>query len=509
MTLLRRIGPGPLLFVVFWLTLLATGSRFLRDPGMFWHTVVGGKISNGDFVDRDPFTFTRSGEPWVPYQWLGEVAMAGVHRIGGLDSLLVAATAIVAGLFAWLAAKLIRTGLHPIFAVGVTLLAVAAASTHFHVRPHLFTMLGMAVTMQAILAFEHGRAGLRKLAWLVPFYLIWTNVHGGMLGGLTTLGLAFAGWLVWRALGWASPVRTARTVIGLSAIGIACSLTAFLTPYGDGIFNTWMYIYSGMPRLPEIIVEHSRLDFADPHSWPMLAFGLLYLMVLAGTLPGKPRVAWLIPLFWLVQACLRVRHGSLFAIVGMVALIDLWPHTRYAAWLAQKRPDVFDPKPPVAGTLRGIVITACACVVLALAAQSLKLPVPLIGTGCARLDAERWPTEALDELKAHEPKSPGAGNKIFCEYIYGGYLEYHCPGYRVFVDDRCEVFGDEWLVDFVNAESTGTAEAMARWQAEYGRFDFALTANSSGYGDYFEARPAEWEMVTKTDRVRFFVRKIP
>jgi len=507
MIFFRRIGPGPALFVVLWLTLLAAGSRFLRDPGMFWHTVVGDKILRGEFVDRDPFTFTRFGEPWVPYQWLGEVAMAALHRIGGLDSLLVAATAIVAGLFAWLAAKLIRTGLHPIFALGVTLLALAAASTHFHVRPHLFTMLGMAVTMRAILAFDSGGSGLRKLAWLVPFYLVWTNVHGGMLGGLTTLGLALAGWLAFRALGWNSPLRTPRTVIGLSAVGIACALTAFATPYGDGVFRTWMYIYSGMPRLPEIIAEHARLDFADPHAWPMLAFGALYLAALAGVPRGELRVAWLIPLFWLVQACLRVRHGSLFAIVGTVALIDLWPHTRYALWLARKRPDVYAPKLPVAGTTRGIVVTACACVALALAVQAVRLPVPLVGTGCAQLDPDLWPTDALVELKKHEPKSPGDGKKIFCEYIYGGYIEYHCPGYRVFVDDRCEVFGDDWLVDYVNAERDGTADAMRRWQAEYGRFDSALTANPSGYGDYFEQRPDEWEMVTKTERVRFFVRK--
>ena len=53
-------------------------------------------------VDRDPFTFTRAGDPWVPYQWLGEVAMSAVHRVGGLDSLLVCATAILAALFSWL-----------------------------------------------------------------------------------------------------------------------------------------------------------------------------------------------------------------------------------------------------------------------------------------------------------------------------------------------------------------------------------------------------------------------
>jgi len=504
---MKILWPGPVLFVLFWLALLSVGSRFLRDPGMFWHTVCGDKILNEGFFDRDPFTFTRDGVRWIPHQWLGEVAMAGAHRIGGFDSLLVGAAAIVAGLFAWFASELIRTGLHPIFAVGVTLLALAAASTHFHVRPHLFTMVGMAVTMRAISAFENGRANPRALVWLVPFYWIWANTHGGMLGGLATLGFAFAGWLVWLAVGWPSPIRNARTVIGLSAVGIACALAAFVTPYGAGIFETWIFINNGMPRLPEIILEHARLDVADPRAWPLLALAALYVVLLAGTFPNRPRVGWLLPLFWLIQACLRVRHGSLFAIVGMVAIIDLWPHTRYAIWLAKRRPDVYEPKGPTPGTARGILLTACVGLAIAFALQTARVPAPLVGTGCAKLDPALWPTEALDELKSHEPKSPGAGKKIFCEYIYGGFLECHCPGYRVFVDDRCELFGDGWLVDFVNAENTGTAEAMARWQAEYGRFDFALTANPSGYGDYFEQRPGEWEMVTKTERVRFFARR--
>ena len=505
---MKRVWPGPVLFLLFWLTLLAAGgSRFLRDPGMFWHTVCGDKILNEGFFDRDPFTFTRAGDRWIPHQWLGEVAMAGVHRVGGFDSLLAVATAVVAGLFAWFAAILIRTGLHPIFAIGLTLLAVAAASTHFHVRPHLFTMVGMAVTMQAVLNFESGRTSLRKLAWLVPFYWVWTNTHGGMLGGLTTLGLAFAGWLVWRAFGWPSPIRTARTATGLMAVDIACGLTAFLTPYGTGIFETWLYINNGMPRLPEIIVEHARLVVADSRAWPMLAFAAVYLVMLAGTFPNRPRIGWLLPLFWLVQACLRVRHGSLFAIVGMVALIDLWPHTRYALWLARKRPDVYDPKPPGTGTARGIILTACLCLGVALGLQAARLPVPFVGTGCAQLDPGLWPTDALDDLKKHEPKSPGAGKKIFCEYIYGGYILYHCPGYRVFVDDRCELFGDGWLVDFVNAENSGTIEAIQLWEAEYGRFDFALTATPSGFGDYFEQHPETWNKVTQTDRVRFFVRR--
>lgn len=504
----KRLWPGPALFLLFWLTLLAGGSsRFLRDPGQFWHTVCGEKILSEGFFDHDPFTFTRAGEPWIPHQWLGEVTMAAIHRIAGFDSLLVAAAALLAGIFADFAARLIRQGLHPIFAVGVALLAIAAASAHFHLRPHLFTMLGMAVTMRFVLNFERGTIGLRQLTWLVPFFLLWSNTHGGMLGGLTTLGLAFIGWLICHGLRLTSPIPAARTLIGLAAIGICCGLTAFVTPYGERIFETWLFINNSMPRLPEIIVEHARLDPADSRAWLLMAFAGLYLAMLAGTLPNRPKVAWLIPFFWMIQAGLRVRHGSLFAIVGMVALVDIWPHTRYAKWLALKRPDVYESKPNAESPTWSIAITALVCVLMAFGLQLANVPVPLVGRGCANLDPELWPLEALPELKNREPVSPGSPKKIFCEYIYGGFLEYHAPGYRVFVDDRCELFGDAWLVDFVNAENDGTADAMERWQREFGEFDFALTATPSAYGDYFEQRPETWVMVTKTDRVRFFVHR--
>ena len=83
---MKRLQPG-LIFVGFWALLVLGGrSNFFRDPGTFWHTVVGEKILTEGFVDRDPFTFTFRGDLWVPYQWLGEVVMALAHRLNGLDA---------------------------------------------------------------------------------------------------------------------------------------------------------------------------------------------------------------------------------------------------------------------------------------------------------------------------------------------------------------------------------------------------------------------------------------
>ena len=85
------------------------------------------------------------------------------------------AVAVVAALYAWITARYIRHGWHPLLALAVTLSAVAAASTHFHVRPHLFTMIGMAATMHAVIEFENRRIGLNRTC---PHWIKWLKRYG-------------------------------------------------------------------------------------------------------------------------------------------------------------------------------------------------------------------------------------------------------------------------------------------------------------------------------------------
>ena len=503
---LTRYGPGFILFLGFWALLLVGGrSSFLRDPGTFWHTRVGERILSDGFFDTDPYTFTCFGQRWIPHQWLGEVAMAAVHLVGGLDALLVVATGLLAALFAWLTVRLLRTGLHPVACVGLVALALAASSSHFHIRPHLATIVALAVTVALLADVEAGRTHLGRLGWLVPIFLLWTNTHGGMLGGLTTIGLVGAGWCVFRMVGLSSPVGGLRDVARLALIGLACGLTAVITPYGTDLPRTWLDIMHA-PRLPEIIREHARLDPADPSAWPVLAMGAVYLVVLAGVKPGNWRVSWLVPLFWLFQAYARVRHAPLFAVVTCVALADIWPATRWAGWLADRRPDFVTP-----GFARSkwgwpLTLLALGCVTVSLTLQASRIELPLVGRGWAQLDPDYWPVEIAPTLSEYEPQSPGA-DRLFNEYLDGGFVIYHAPGYRVFVDDRCELFGDEWLVKFVEAGSGDPTAAIRGWESEYGRFEFALTRTGSCFDGYFRTNRVEWELVRQTATATFYRRR--
>ena len=504
MKLPRGIGPGAIGFLTLWLVLLAGGrSNFLRDPGTFWHITTGERILSDGFLRTDPYTFTFGGTWWVPYQWLGEVAMALVHRVGGFDSLLLGAITLVAAVFAWLGVRLFNTGLNPIAVGAVVFFAVAASSAHFHVRPHLFTIAGMAITMAVLVDVESGRFPLRRLWWLVPFFAVWVNVHGGVLGGMATLALAAAGWLVAWQLGWLSPVKSPRDAALLMGLVLACCATALVNPYGTDLIRTW-HVIMGEPVLREIIQEHRALDPGEPSAWPVLGFAGLYAFLLAGVPLRQQRVTWFLPLVWFALALDRVRHAPLFAVLALAAMASLWPYTRWAAWLKLNRPDFQQGELPQSPVWTNLWLPATV-VLLAFGLQIARVEVPLFGANWARHDPRHWPVELLDAMKEHEPRS-GAGNHLFNDYIDGGFAIYHVPGYKVFVDDRCEVFGGEWLLDFVRAGSENTAAAIARWEGRYGRFDFALARTGTGFDAVFESSP-DWVCVQRTSTAAFYRRR--
>ncbi len=351
---------------------------------------------------------------------------------------------------------------------------------------------------------DQARPRLNRLLWLIPLSALWTNIHGGVLGGIGTVCIAFAGWVVWWKLGRPAPVKSWREVGLLALVAVGCALGTLASPYGLDMLKTWNVII-GAPELREIIAEHRPLDVTAPYAWPVLALAAVYLFVFSGTKRAEVRVSWLLPLVWLVLTFSRCRHASLFAVTAVVAITTMWRHTSWALWLAARRPDLYQPGSAESRPWWASVWLPVAVVLLALALQVARVPVPVIGSGWAMHDPNYWPVEVQETLKAHQPE-PGAPNRLFNSgYIDGGFVIYHAPAYRVFVDDRCEVFGGPWLKDFVAAQEK-PAPWMAKWEAEYGPFDYALTRTDTAFNDWFKSSPA-WQAVKVTPTATFYKRK--
>ena len=111
----------------------------------------------------------------------------------------------------------------------------------------------------------------------------------------------------------------------------------------------------------------------------------------------------------------------------------------------------------------GSAVLPLLVVVAALVIQVAGLCVPVVGRGWARFDPERWPIELLPQL-AEINRSAAEGTPIFNDLDLGGFLIYHAPRLRVFVDDRCALYGADFLeaYDHARRENPAQTRSVAR-----------------------------------------------
>jgi len=517
--------PATGLFLCLLLGLLAAGrERMLRDPGTFWHTVVGERIiTSGQLPREDAFSFTAAGQKWLAQQWLAELAMALVHRLAGLDGLLLISCAILSGVFAWLAARLRSGGLKWPTVLLLVLLGLGAASCHFMPRPHLASIVLIGACHAILCDVEVGRREPRSLLWLPVILVVWTNLHGGALGGLATIVICLIGWL------WTT--NFSRVLIG--AVASLCIVAILVNPYGSALPAVWIGLM-GSDVLPRLIVEHAPLQLASPEGVMILTLGAVYIGALIRVRRAGWRVTWLLPLVWLALALSRVRHGPLFAVTALVAIGELihdvsrigsgGPGSRLrrlldagdcAAGMLVMGPATVINGPDLAcksgaGGGRGAVaISKCALavpvafVVLALALQHAGLRVPVIGAGWARASETYWPSATLTALRDRLGDAP-SNPRVFNDLLFGGYLIFGAPRARVFIDDRCELHGDQALIRY--AELCRSPNLIGG-VCDYEDVWLALVSSGSSFDRYFAAAP-NWRPICRDPASVLYARRI-
>lgn len=496
-----------LFFAGFWLLILVLlRSQPLNDPGALWHVRVGQHVLAHGFPHTDPFTWSYAGEPWVPQQWGAEVLMALAHRLGGYDTLLMLMAALLAGTAAVIARRFIDAGLHWMPTALVVAFGIAVAGFHFYLRPHIATIVLMAVVMIWLVDFDRGRIGESRLALMLPLCVLWTNLHGGVLGGIFTFGIAMVGWQI------ARPARLRPEGLGLHPLlsGLivlaACLLVTLINPFGPEMHRTWWRIV-GSDVLKEYITEHQPLSLRRTDGQAVAAFGAFYLVMLAGTLPKRPRVTWLIPVVWLALSVTSIRHGPLFCMTALVALADLLPKTVWYR-LLKKYGDTFAVKPrePTPVGWRGWSVPA-ALVLVSLGLQAARTPVPVVGYGWAQFDHKMIPAELIDPLQEYAKTRP-EGFPIFNDANLGGFLIYFTPTLKVFMDDRCELYGDAGLRDYIDL-ANDRPERIEEWyersKSAGGPFDRALVESDSTMDKYLK-KSDKWAEVARCKKAALYKR---
>jgi len=482
----RFATPEGLIFILLMLLILGLfRSRAFNDPGSLWHVRVGEIILTEGFPWTDPFTYTHADRLWIPQQWLGEVGMRLAYGLSGFDGLLLGMAVLIAGLWTLIFSRLLVAGMGWPLAAAVTALSLFVSSYHFYVRPHMATMVFLGWTVASVVDFDRDRASLWRIAGLIPVFVLWTNIHGGVLGGIVTLLVAVAGWigmgLFCRGRGWTRVSSLARSTTpreALLLVGIAgaCVLAPLVNPFGLEMLRTWQRIV-GSEVLPKIVIEHRPLDPTSATGAAVLLLAGFYLLLLGGALlrtPQEFRLTWLIPMLWLVMTLQGIRQGPLFAIVTAIVIADLWPATIWYGWLRSHGDwlavePALEPRRTVPGLTTWVL--AVLSVLVCVAVQTAGFPLPLVGAGWAKLD-ERWIPLDLTPVIHQTLQQAGPSARFFNDANLGGYFIFFHPDQKIFMDDRCELYGDRWLADYA-AVVHERPQDFERWDQQY-KFAWAI-----------------------------------
>jgi len=479
---------GRLVFLCLWLTLHSfCRTSFLNDPGSFSHTMYGETmLQQGSLIRTDQFTCSRYGQPWIAQQWLGEVIMALLGRIGGFDALLLAATLLVSLLFTGIWIRIYNSGMHFLLTVLLLFLAISSSSMQFLVRPLLFTMAALAWLFSLLIDLEAGRRPVFHLCFSIPVFWIWANTHGGYLGGIGTLGLCVSGWTGLRLAGYPSPLKSTKDVLFAWTMVVLAIAMSILGPYGIELPRTWAKIVES-PLLKEIIIEHRPLYHHPLSILPMLLMAL-YSFFLVRFSNRPIRLSWLIPLVWFVLAWERLRHVPLFGITAALGFADMYQNSTRLDALAVSKPLYArtDGRPSPRLPIR----TALAIFVIGLWLQASGSSLPFLGAGWAKPDHSRWPMELIPTMREFAARK-GSGKSVFTEFNLGSWAVGIDARLRVTMDDRCELFGDALLRE--HHESEKNTCLIASWVRTYAPAA-ALTRPGSPFDAWFQTTPG-WKVI--------------
>lgn len=451
-------------FMVF---VLLTGVP-LVDPDYFWHLKTGEVIvAHGALPAGDVFSFTRAGQPWVLHEWLFEVLLYGVFAASGAFGVQVLTAALCSAVLALSFTTARRLGGSMQSAWLPVALAALALAGAVAPRPQLLTYLCFALTLSALLGFKY--AGAIRPLFVLPFVMaVWVNAHAAYAVGIFLMVLFGAcEWLAW----FAQPQRDPQHKRRLLRLAQATALVVLASLANPGLFERWLYPLQvlGM-SFNALIQEWQSPDFHKLGARVFLALVLLYFVscIHGVRRPGLTELA--LPLSFTVLGCISVRHVPLAVLVlaPFTALaLSRGPLAAVGAALRASKPvRWYLARRGAASELGGneaLLNWLVAGVVVFLQFSHLS---------GARADAGREASARLPRGAADYVAAQRIGGRMFNRYNDGGYLIYRlAPQARVVVDGRADVYGDQFLKDYMHVYDGG-----ADWQARFERLavDFAV-----------------------------------
>jgi hypothetical protein len=389
-----------LLFIAFVIGVpfgIGTVPTIFRDGDVSWHIAAGDWIiTHGRVPTTDPFSFTAAGRSWVATEWLAEIIYALTFRLAGYAGIaaLVATALITLNAIVFFHLQRRRAALPwaSLLAMNVVLAPMVMA------RPHVLAWLVLAGW--TVLLLDYSEKGRPPPLWTVLLLVIWTNLHATFpFAALIGAAIAFDAlnatkWSAWRE--WVLFALAGLVAVLANANGVA----GFLQPFRD----------SGLEMLSVIGEWYPTTTHNTPEFFVILLLGLGVLLWRGVRIPIG-RLALLLTM--LGYAFVHMRMQSFFIITAACVI------------------------PPMIPTEHSSKSVAKTMILAAVPLIVVRLILPLTPP-----EGEANPRHLLAAIPPGLRQQP-----VFNGYTFGGPLILN--GIRPYIDGRAEMYGDEFVIDYV------------------------------------------------------------
>lgn len=459
---LRLLMPSisDVVFVTLVCKLAFWSEQLLADADIGWHIRNGDHILTSHSVPQvDYFSYTMSGRPWYAWEWLYDVGIAGIHKLAGLNGVVLSSALIFALIFMLLFRLTLKSSGNLLVALALTLLAGMASSVHLLARPHLLTWLFTLVYFKQLYSYQSGER--KRLLILPALMLMWVNLHGGFLAGIALIGLFLAAnlWTQWTTSHGQLRAAAAGRVRHLVMVLLLSAAATMFTPYSYRLYGH-LYHYLGNKFLMEHIAEFQSPDF---HALPVKAFALLLIAAVAALAIQAKRataVNVLLVIFSMWMGLYATRNIPLASILLALTLAPIIAASlRHASndldlalWLRNSaaRLEGFSRRMG-AMELRFNRHLLAAVAVMLVAVASVAGAKSHNKDLALHFDEKRVPVKAAEYMAANNIRT-----HFFASDSWSGYLIYRLyPNVQVMMDDRHDFYGEAYVRDYLKIANAG------------------------------------------------------
>jgi hypothetical protein len=417
--------------------------RNITDPDLWWHLRNAQiLLTQHHFPLADSYSYTARGAAVLPFEWLSELPYYLAYKWGGLPAVFwlvfILCAAIVLGVFrlSYLASKDVKNSF--VASVGGAILATVSIGA----RTLLFGWLYLVALLLILAAVREGR---EKWLWLLPpLFCLWINSHGSWPMGMVVFGIFIASGLVEGEWGHAYATRwSAPQLRKLLIVAVASGLALFINPFGLRLvrYPFGVLFSHGSGSGLGNITEFMSVNFHTP--WGKVAMVLILSLLLVAIFS---RERWRLDEIGFTM--LALYYCLTYARFLFLAGILLPPvFARRVKLMTPYERESDRPRP-----------NAVALAVL------LILFVVSVPRHAKFQNLIAYPKGAVAYMRSN-----GIQSHVFNEWVWGGYLIWHMPEMKVFIDGRGDPYGASGVFgDYMQAVSGVNPQAVLdKYQVEY------------------------------------------